>query len=274
MLKHTFIALAAIAVLIATPSVMNLHAQNQESTEDQVVLYAVDHQDTTTIEKVTKPVETVEIEKEVEVEVETEKEVEVEVEKEEVKEVVKQEPTPAPKPVEVKATPTPTPTPTPTEEPKSEPTPLPTQPVEETKTVEPIKTVELVSTTPAATWELEILRLTNIERQKAGLNILTYITSLDEGAKIRSIEIITHFSHTRPDGTRFFTVFGPNFKYRNIGENLASGFRSPEQVVSAWMNSESHRANILNEKFEQLSVAITKGEDGKYRWVQIFYRAQ
>jgi uncharacterized protein YkwD len=274
MLKHTFIALAAIAVLIATPSVMNLHAQNQESTEDQVVLYAVDHKDTTTTEETAKPVEIVEVQKEVEVEVEAEKEVEVE--KEEVKEVVKQEPIPAPKPVEVKATPTPTPAPAPkpTEEPKSEPTPLPTQPVEETKTVEPIKTVELVSTTPAATWELEILRLTNIERQKVGLNILTYITSLDEGAKTRSIEIITNFSHTRPDGTRFFTVFGPDFKYRNIGENLASGFRSPEQVVNAWMNSESHRANILNEKFEQLSVAITKGEDGKYRWVQIFYRAQ
>jgi uncharacterized protein YkwD len=55
---------------------------------------------------------------------------------------------------------------------------------------------------------------------------------------------------------------------------LASGFRTPEQVVTAWMNSESHRANILNEKFERLSVAITKGDDGKYRWVQIFYRAR
>ncbi|MCD8519445.1 MAG: CAP domain-containing protein [Erysipelotrichaceae bacterium] len=113
-----------------------------------------------------------------------------------------------------------------------------------------------------------------MERQKAGLSLLKYNTSLDAGAKQRSIEIITHFSHTRPDGSRFFTVFGPDFTYRNVGENLGSGYRTPEQVVNAWMNSTSHRANILNEKYEELSVAITKGEDGKYRWVQIFYRAR
>jgi len=287
MLKHTFIALAASALLIATPSVLNLHANNQESTQEQAVLYAVDHKDITTTEEVTKTIENVEVEVEIEVEEVVTVEVAPEPTPVEVKPVeVKPVPTPAPapvtpKPVEVAPAPVapkpvevaPTPAPAPVE-PKPEPTPLPTQPTEQPQATEPVAVVELVSTTPAATWELEILRLTNIERQKAGLKTLTYISSLDEGAKNRSIEIITHFSHTRPDGTRFFTVFGPNFLYRNIGENLASGFRSPEQVVTAWMNSESHRANILNEKFEQLSVAITKGDDGKYRWVQIFYRAR
>jgi uncharacterized protein YkwD len=282
MLKHTFIALAASALLIATPSVLNLHADNQESNKEFEVLYEV-HSTETTIEVAPKATEEVVLNLEVETEVE---EVEVEIEETEVEEV-KQEPvTPTqpktevkpqePTPTQPKSEPAPTqpkqePAPT---QPKQEPTPAPTQPKEEPVVVETIKTVELVSTTPAATWELEILRLTNIERQKVGLPILTYISSLDEGAKIRSIEIITKFSHTRPDGTRFFTVFGPDFTYRNIGENLASGFRSPEQVVAAWMNSQSHRANILNEKFEQLSVAITKGDDGKYRWVQIFYRGR
>lgn len=283
MLKHTFIALAASALLIATPSVLNLHANNQESTQEQVVLYAVDHKEDTTTTEIAKTIEKVEVE--VEIEVEVEEVVTQEATPEPTP--VETEPTPEPKPVEVKPVPTPAPAPVapkPVEvaptpapapvEPKPEPTPLPAQPTEQPQATEPVAVVELVSTTPAATWELEILRLTNIERQKAGLKTLTYISSLDEGAKTRSIEIITHFSHTRPDGTRFFTVFGPDFLYRNIGENLASGFRSPEQVVTAWMNSESHRANILNEKFEQLSVAITKGDDGKYRWVQIFYRAR
>ena len=118
-----------------------------------------------------------------------------------------------------------------------------------------------------------MLRLTNIERVNAGLRPLRYNTSLEDRAKTRSIEIITHFSHTRPDGSRFFTVFGPDFRYRNIGENLASGFRTPEQVVTAWMNSTSHRANILNEKFEELAVAYTRGDDGRMRWVQIFFRS-
>lgn len=290
MFKHTLITLAAATMLIAFPNVLNLNAKF--TTPEQVVLNAVSE----VKEPITKAqvIETVEVEEtpveveEVVEQVEEIKEEPVEV-KEEHKEVVKEvvktetkvtqpkeetkavEPTPAQPKVESAAEPTPTPTPEPT--PAPTPTPAPA-PVEEVKTVEPVKVVEQVSTTPAATWELEVLRLTNIERQKAGLSLLKYNTSLDVGAKQRSIEIITHFSHTRPDGSRFFTVFGPDFTYRNVGENLGSGYRTPEQVVNAWMNSTSHRANILNEKFEELSVAITKGEDGKYRWVQIFYRAR
>lgn len=290
MFKHTLITLAAATMLIAFPNVLNLNAKF--TTPEQVVLNDVSE----VKEPITQAqvIETVEVEEtpveveEVVEQVEEIKEEPVEV-KEEPKEVVKEvvktetkvtqpkeetkavEPTPAQPKVESAAEPTPTPTPEPTPAPTPAPAPAP---VEEVKTVEPVKVVEQVSTTPAATWELEVLRLTNIERQKAGLSLLKYNTSLDAGAKQRSIEIITHFSHTRPDGSRFFTVFGPDFTYRNVGENLGSGYRTPEQVVNAWMNSTSHRANILNEKFEELSVAITKGEDGKYRWVQIFYRAR
>lgn len=130
-----------------------------------------------------------------------------------------------------------------------------------------------VSTQVAETWELEVVRLTNIERQNAGLPILKYNNNLQQGANIRAQEIITSFSHTRPDGSRFFTAFG-NLQYRNIGENLASGYRSPEAVVNAWMNSEGHRANILKPEYQEITVAITQGDDGKYRWVQIFYRGR
>lgn len=280
MFKHTLITLAAATMLIAFPSVLNLNAKY--TTPEQVVLNDVSEVNEPVTQ--TQVIEVVEVEEtpvDVDEVVETVEEI-----KEEPKEVIKEvektetkvtqpkketktvEPTPTQPKVESATEPTePTPTPEPT------PAPAPA-PVEEVKTVEPVKVVEQVSTTPAATWELEVLRLTNIERQKAGLSLLKYNTSLDAGAKQRSIEIITHFSHTRPDGSRFFTVFGPDFTYRNVGENLGSGYRTPEQVVNAWMNSTSHRANILNEKFEELSVAITKGEDGKYRWVQIFYRAR
>lgn len=309
MFKHTLITLAAATMLIAFPSVLNLNAKS--TTPEQVVLNDVSEvnepvaptQVIEIVEVEETPIDKVEeIKEEVKEEV---KEEPVEVKEEPktvIKEVVKTEtkvtqpkeevkivtptqpkketktvePTPTQPKVESATEPTePTPTPEPTPAPTPEPTPAPAPaPVEEVKTVEPVKVVEQVSTTPAATWELEVLRLTNIERQKAGLPLLRYNTTLEAGAKQRSIEIITHFSHTRPDGSRFFTVFGPDFTYRNVGENLGSGYRTPEQVVNAWMNSTSHRANILNEKFEELSVAITKGEDGKYRWVQIFYRAR
>lgn len=279
MFKHTLITLAAATMLIAFPSVLNLNAKS--TTPEQVVLNDVSEVNEPVTQ--TQVIEVIEVEEtpiEVDEVVETVEEI-----KEEPKEVIKEvektetkvaqpkeepkavEPTPTQPKVESATESTPAPAP--------EPTPVPAPaPVEEVKTVEPVKVVEQVSTTPAATWELEVLRLTNIERQKAGLSLLRYNTTLEAGAKQRSIEIITHFSHTRPDGSRFFTVFGADFTYRNVGENLGSGYRTPEQVVNAWMNSTSHRANILNEKFEELSVAITKGEDGKYRWVQIFYRAR
>ncbi|MHB8714244.1 MAG: CAP domain-containing protein [Trichloromonadaceae bacterium] len=292
MFKHTLITLAAATMLIAFPSVLNLNAKyttpelvvlndvsevNEPVTQTQVIEVVEVEETPVDVDEVVETVEEIKEEpKEVIKEVEK-TETKVTQPKEEVKivtptqpkkETKTVEPTPTQPKVESATEPTePTPTPEPT------PAPAPA-PVEEVKTVEPVKVVEQVSTTPAATWELEVLRLTNIERQKAGLSLLKYNTSLDAGAKQRSIEIITHFSHTRPDGSRFFTVFGPDFTYRNVGENLGSGYRTPEQVVNAWMNSTSHRANILNEKFEELSVAITKGEDGKYRWVQIFYRAR
>lgn len=155
------------------------------------------------------------------------------------------------------------------------PTPQPTAPETNTATTQTSNQQEttVVASTPAETFELEVLRLTNIERVNVGLRPLRYNTSLEEGARIRSQEIIEYFSHTRPDGSRFFTVFGPDFRFRNVGENLASGFRTPAQVVTAWMNSTSHRANILNPNFEELAVASTRGDDGRMRWVQIFYRA-
>ncbi len=268
MLKHTFITLTVSLLIIGILSVLNPQPQTTEETTDpNTELY--DANVAFDVEPELFVVSPFIIRQDVEEEVE---EVKVEVEevktvtptpktevrpaiKTETTTVVKEEPKEEPK----------------TEEVKSEPAKTTT---EEPKTEDPVKVVQTVSQTPAATWELEIVRLTNIERQKAGLSILTYRSSLDAGAKIRANEIVTHFSHTRPDGSRFFTVFGNNFQYKNIGENLASGFRTPEQVVKAWMNSDSHRANILNSNYKEISVAITQGDDGKYRWVQIFYRGR
>jgi uncharacterized protein YkwD len=194
------------------------------------------------------------------------------VEKKEVKKEVKKEAKPAPvvasKPVE-KAPAAPEVKADVSEEPKEEVAPA----VEVAPAPAPAPAAPKVSTTPAATWQLEIARLTNIEREKAGLSILTYNTSLEAGANIRANEIIDNFSHTRPDGSRFFTAFG-DLQYKNIGENLGKGFRSPESIVSAWMNSEGHRSNILKPEYQEISVAITKDADGKYRWVQIFYRGR
>ena len=119
-------------------------------------------------------------------------------------------------------------------------------------------------------YEQEVLDLVNAERAKYGLSALSADSKVQAAAKIRAEEIKSVFSHTRPNGTKFSTALTQvGATFRGAGENIASGQRTPEQVVNAWMNSEGHRANILNEKYKYLGVGcVSKG--GSYAWVQIF----
>lgn len=57
---------------------------------------------------------------------------------------------------------------------------------------------------------------------------------------------------------------------RAAGENIAMGYRDPEDVVRAWMNSPGHRANILGRDFGVLGVAAAVDDDGDTWWAQIF----
>lgn len=119
-------------------------------------------------------------------------------------------------------------------------------------------------------YEQEVLDLVNAERAKYGLSALSADSKVQAAAEIRAEEIKSVFSHTRPNGTKFSTALTQvGATFRGAGENIASGQRTPEQVVNAWMNSEGHRANILNEKYKYLGVGcVSKG--GSYAWVQIF----
>ena len=116
----------------------------------------------------------------------------------------------------------------------------------------------------------EVLRLTNQERENEGLAPLTMSNGLTYAAGIRSQEIIKLFSHTRPDGSRFFTASEKS--YYRMGENLARSQTSAENVMVAWMNSEGHRKNILREGFEKIGIAYTYDENTshKHYWAQMF----
>ena len=120
------------------------------------------------------------------------------------------------------------------------------------------------------TVEMQVLKLVNAERAKYGLAPLTWdAVNLAPGAAIRAQEIAVYFSHTRPDGTSCFTaIANPGM----VGENIAAGQRSPEEVVNDWMNSPGHRANILNARFTRLGVGYFYNSQDLYRyyWVQMF----
>lgn len=124
--------------------------------------------------------------------------------------------------------------------------------------------------------ELEILRLVNIERAKEGLEPVEFAYDYYECAKIRAKEIssILTFSHFRPDGRPWHSVYEDNDapKYWQSGENLAIYFDTAEQVVAGWMNSPGHRANILHAEYDYLAVAVCETEEyeGYYAGVQLF----
>ena len=117
-----------------------------------------------------------------------------------------------------------------------------------------------------------VLDLVNIERRKAGVKPLVLSDELMRAAVVRSQEIIKVFSHTRTDGTSFTSIVSRHG--RRIGENIAGGYQTPEEVVDGWMHSEGHRKNILHPDFTELGVGYAYEENSQYKyyWVQIFRR--
>ncbi len=117
----------------------------------------------------------------------------------------------------------------------------------------------------------QVVDLVNKERAKAGVSPLTIDTGLESAALVRTKEIQTSFSHTRPNGSSFATAIKEaGVIYRRSGENIAWGQRTPEAVVNAWMNSDGHRANILNPNFGRIGVGYLTNASGTPYWVQLF----
>lgn len=117
----------------------------------------------------------------------------------------------------------------------------------------------------------QVVDLVNIERTKAGLSPLTINKTVESAALVRAREIETSFSHTRPDGTSFTSVLKEHgVSYMRAGENIAWGQKTPEIVVNGWMNSPSHRANILNASFKTIGVGHYQNAKGVNYWTQLF----
>ena len=116
----------------------------------------------------------------------------------------------------------------------------------------------------------EVLRLVNIERSKVGAQPLRFANDLAASAYVRATELPAKFSHTRPNGTKCFTAMPQ--RGHVLGENLAGGQKSPAQVVQAWMDSKTHRDNMLSKKYTEIGVVYYYQENSKYKhyWVQHF----
>ncbi len=125
--------------------------------------------------------------------------------------------------------------------------------------------------TPAFSYAEQVVKLVNEERAKVGAGALTLDKEIEAAALVRAKEIEISFSHTRPDGRNFSTALtDTGITFRSSGENIAWGQRSPEEVVKAWMNSEGHRANILNTNFTKIGVGYYQNGAGRNYWTQLF----
>ncbi len=136
--------------------------------------------------------------------------------------------------------------------------------------------------TPIATEQFDhrLLELVNQERSKRGLKSLSLSQKLDQAADQYANRMASgdFFSHTDPENastvsTRV-TEFG--YQWKTVGENIAAGQTSAEEVFNAWMNSSGHRANILNPNYTHIGVgyAYLANDTGKFNykhyWTQVF----
>lgn len=103
----------------------------------------------------------------------------------------------------------------------------------------------------------------NALRQEQGLKTLDWDDSLELAAAVRASEIVGTFSHTRPNGNPWWTVNSDLM----WGENLAKGYSTAQGTVTGWMNSPTHKANIMDGGFNTMSIAV-------YRIDGVLYFAQ
>ncbi|MPM79287.1 hypothetical protein SDC9_126320 [bioreactor metagenome] len=126
-----------------------------------------------------------------------------------------------------------------------------------------------------ASFEAEVIRLVNIERTNRGLQAYQTNWQLSRVARYKSQDMIdkNYFSHTSPTyGSPFTMMQNFGLRFSAAGENIAYGQTTAKQVVTDWMNSPGHRANILSQSFTHIGVGAAKKSNGTLYWTQMFMK--
>jgi uncharacterized protein YkwD len=121
----------------------------------------------------------------------------------------------------------------------------------------------------------QVVTLTNAERAKAGCGPLSVNATLTAVAQAHSQDMATndYFDHNSQDGrTPFDRMTAAGYRYSTAAENIAAGQRTPQDVMTAWMNSPGHRANILNCALKEIGVGYATDSASRYGvyWTQDF----
>ncbi len=104
---------------------------------------------------------------------------------------------------------------------------------------------------------------TNNERSNLKLSSLVTSEKLTQSAQLKARDMADkgYFAHKTPEGQDPWYFFNKvDYGYQYAGENLAVNFIDSKDVTNAWMNSKSHRDNILNDKFTEVGIATAQGK--------------
>jgi uncharacterized protein YkwD len=137
----------------------------------------------------------------------------------------------------------------------------------------PVKS-DIASYSDSALTVKGIVDRTNAERQKKGAAILSHNATLDKSATAKLEDMFSkqYFEHVSPAGTSVSDVVSKaGYNYIVVGENLALGnFGGDANVMTAWMNSPGHRANILDARYQEIGIAVGRGMyEGKLQWLAV-----
>ncbi len=108
-----------------------------------------------------------------------------------------------------------------------------------------------------------LIQFSNSARQSLKLPPLKENSTLNQVAYWKAVDMLAkdYFSHQTPEGNWVWDWLKKvGYNYKLAGENLAIGFLDSEEVHQAWLNSPSHRSNILNPKYQEIGIAVLKGE--------------
>ena len=131
-------------------------------------------------------------------------------------------------------------------------------PAQEKASTSNIEVIEETSTSAITNEEEIILTLINTEREKNNLSPLKIDPELQNIARLKAEDLVenNYFSHISPTyGTPFEMLKSNNIKYKTASENIA-GNSSLENAVSSWMNSESHKQNILSNIYNYTGISV------------------
>lgn len=110
----------------------------------------------------------------------------------------------------------------------------------------------------------QLIASTNQRRAANGVAALKLNSQLNNSAQAKANDMVTknYWSHNSPNGDEPWVFFeAAGYKYLKAGENLAYGFSSSDSTVTGWMNSPTHRDNMLDYRFTEVGFGYKNGAD-------------